>query len=205
MPLVATATFLEYSDAEHRYFTNGKEMPSVTQILDAAGLISPFCRDEEARYRGSKVHEFCAVDDVTRLDFRKVPVDLRGYLRAWRRYRLDTGFTPHLIEHRVDCSNYGYAGRFDRFGVIPGKALPVLLDIKTSKTGAIAGYVRLQLAAYSLAFSANKVFYRTAVSLMPNGRYSSMTYPVATHSSDRAEWLQILRQTQEKTNGHRNN
>lgn len=191
MPITAPA-FLEYSDAEHRYFADGKEMPSVTTILDAAGLISSFCKDEEARYRGSKVHEFTATDDVAPLDLRKVPVDLRGYLKAWRAYRLVSGFMPALIEHRVDSIQYGYSGRFDRLGIRNGQPLLTLLDIKTSKTGAIAQYVRFQLAAYALAHDPHKVFDRMAVSLKPDGTYNCHCYTAGSYLADRAEWLQIL-------------
>jgi hypothetical protein len=54
------ATYLEYSDREHRYFADGKELRSVTQVLDAAGLISQFCKDDEAAARGTEVHRLCA-------------------------------------------------------------------------------------------------------------------------------------------------
>jgi len=195
--------FKEYSDSEHRYFVDGREFPSVTHILDAAGKISPFCRDEEARFRGSKVHEFCAIDDETPLDLRKVPASLRGYVRAWRRYRRDTGFYPLLIEHRVDCAPYGFAGRFDRYGLRNNQTLPVLIDIKTSKAGVIPDYSRLQLAGYALAYDATKIIERITVSLMPNGSYKSRPWPLFNHHADRAEFLGLVRQLKERSaNGH---
>jgi hypothetical protein len=126
---MTSTAYLEYSDVEHRYFADGKEFRSVTQILDAAGKISPFCKDEEARTRGSRVHEFTALDDETTLDLRKVPASLRGYLRAWRKYRQDTGFHPVLIEHRIDCLDYKYSGRFDRFGWRPTRDPSVFADL----------------------------------------------------------------------------
>ncbi len=196
-------SFLEYSEASHRYFIDGRELPSVTTILDGAGLISSFCKDEIARFRGSAVHAFCAVDDVAPLDLRKVPVDLRGYVKAWRKFRTDTGFMPTLIEHRVDSVEYGYSGRFDRIGIVPDQSLLCLLDIKTAKTGAIASYVRLQLAAYALAHDPLQVFDRRTVSLMPDGRYNTKNYPIADHHTDRADWLRILKQ-QKENNGRSN-
>lgn len=189
--------FLEYDEGRHAYYVDGKALPSVTQILDGAGLISAFCRDEESRFRGTAVHAYCAQDDIAPLDLRTVPASLRNYVRAWRRYRIDTGFMPTLIEHRVDSFEYGYSGRFDRLGVMPGQSLLTLLDIKTAKTGSIATYVRLQLAAYALAYAPTRVFDRRTVSLMPDGRYNTRNYPLFTHHSDRAEWLGILRQQKE--------
>jgi hypothetical protein len=195
------ATYLEYSDREHRYFADGKELRSVTQVLDAAGLISQFCKDDEAAARGTEVHRLCALDDEHRLDLRTVPVQLRGYLRAWRKYRQDTGFKPYLIEHRVDCLEYGYSGRFDRLGYTPG-GIGTVLDIKTSKSGAVPAYARLQLVAYGLAYDHRRVFERTAVSLRPGGKYNCRNYSIADYFIDRAEWLSILKTTKEQNNGH---
>lgn len=196
--------YLEYSEAEHRYFADGRELMSVTQILDADGRISQFCRDEEARERGTKVHELCAIDDVSPLDMRKVPAHLRGYLKAWRKYRAVTGFEPTLIEHRIDCLQYGYAGRFDRLGVLPDQTLPVMLDIKTSKSGAIPDYARLQLVAYGHALDEKKIFLRIAVSLRPNGTYNTKPYTFATYQQDRAEWLDTVLRIRETKDGHSN-
>lgn len=202
-------TYLEYSDVEHRYFADGRELPSVTQILDQAGLISPYCKDEEARFRGTQVHEFCAVDDVNRLDFRKVPAEYRGYIMAWRKYRKDTGFTPELIEQRVDCLEFGYSGRFDRYGLRPlrgGTAFQrVIIDLKTSKTGAVPDYARLQLAAYNFAFLPLMPIERIAVSLRPDGRYNCKIFPITDFLRDKAEWLSLVIKTKEQTNGNSSN
>lgn len=184
--------FLEIDDVAHKYYNDGRELPSVTTILDRAGLISDFSKDDEARRRGALVHDFTANDDITRLDLRSVPSGLRGYVRAWRKFREQVGFIPILIEHRVDSVKYGYAGRFDRYGVRDGQPLRVLLDIKTSIAGVVPDYTRLQLAAYALAFNEKAVFERVAVALMPTGKFNVKTYPASQHFLDRAEWLGLL-------------
>lgn len=182
--------FLEFDTASHTYYNSGRRLPSVTQVLDKAGLINEFSkRDESARERGSRVHELTALDDVKRLDLRTVPKHLKNYLLAWRRFRLDTRFFPTQIEQRVDDLKHGYSGRFDRLGIMPDKKMLTILDIKT---GAIQDYVRFQLSAYCLALDPNKVFNRLTVSLMANRRYTTRTEPLATFYSDRAEWLSIL-------------
>lgn len=187
--------FLEYSEPEHAYYNSGRQLPSVTTVLDRAGLISQFCKDDEAAARGTEVHRLCAKYDIdySRLDMRTVPKDLRGYVDAWIQYRRDTGFIPALIEHRVDSLEHGYAGRLDRVGVSNGNKLLTMLDIKTAKSGAIADYVRLQLVAYAVALEPDKVFHRVCVSLRPDGRYNTKPYPIPTFYADRAEWLGILR------------
>lgn len=204
MTLLAPAKFIEYDDNAHAYYVDGRKFQSVTQILDAAGFISPFCKDEEARERGTRVHAYTAIDDIEQIDLRKMPDQYRGYIRAWRRYRSETGFTPTLIEHRVDCEEFRYAGRFDRLGKYPG-SLQTIIDIKTSKVGAIPKYARLQLVAYGYAMNPTRIFERITVSLKPDGTYNTMPYSLDTYQVDRAEWLSIVRSTQlekEDTNGH---
>lgn len=184
--------FLEYSDRSHLYFVDGKAMPSVTTILDAAGLVSQFSKDEEAAHRGTQVHAFTADDDAHGVDLRKVPTHLRPFLRAWRQFRKDTGFVPSLIEQRIDCMEFGYSGRFDRLGSRRGQTLLTLLDIKTSISGAVPDYARLQLAGYAFAYNPNQVFERMAVSLRPDSTYNVKIYPIASDRIDRAEWLGLV-------------
>jgi hypothetical protein len=204
MTAAASTTLREYSDREHRYFADGREYRSVTQILNAAGLISEYCRDEEARWRGTEVHDICATDDIETVDLRTIDSRLRGYVKAWRQYRADTGFTPTLIEHRVDCDEFRYAGRFDRIGMFPnGQKLLTIIDLKTAKSGAIPKYARLQLVAYGHAFNPTQIFGRITVSLKPDGRYNTMPYPLESYQADKAEWLGMVRKTEEEnSNGH---
>lgn len=190
--------YIEYSEERHAYYVDGKEYISVTTVLDLAGFVSPFARDEEARNRGIAVHSLSALDDLGQnKDLRKVPAHLRGYLRAWRKYRQDSGFIPERIEERVDDHKNGYAGRMDRFGFRPTrdplKFEQVVLDIKTSTSGAIADYTKFQLAAYGNAIDPGKVFARTAVSLRPNGTYNCRNFDMNDYLRDVAEFLQILK------------
>lgn len=194
--------YLEYSDGEHRYFADGIELISVTQILDLAGKVSPYCRDEEARYRGTKVHELCAQDDVEWLDFRTVPAEYRGYIKAWRNYVRDAGFRAQLIEQRLDCLDYGYSGRVDRIGTRLSletyKPQEVIIDIKTSKGGSVPDYARLQLAAYAYAYDRNRLFERIAVSLRPDGRYNCKVYPTTQFYMDKIEFLTLAKNVKEQ-------
>lgn len=192
-----TAQYLEYSDTGHRYFADGVELPSVTQILDAAGLVSPFCRDAEAAWRGSEVHRLCAIDDRNGLDMRTVPASLCGYVRAWRKYRQDSGFSHSLIEWRVDDLKHGYSGRLDRVGFRNGATFTTILDIKTSQNGAVADYVKYQLVAYAAALG-REMYERMAVSLKPDGTYNVRIFPVMEFNQDLAEWRRIVKQVREK-------
>lgn len=196
--------YLEFDPNQHAYFDDGIEVPSVTQILDRAGMISSFCRDEQARWRGQSVHKLCELYDRTELinrtqsakekglDFRKIPDELKGYVRAWQRYLKESEFIPVEIEKRIDSITAGYAGTLDRLGFLPTSNLPVILDIKTSKAGTIAPYVRLQLTAYGYGYEPKKIFQRVAVALRPDGRYSCKSYPTDNYQIDVAEWLELV-------------
>lgn len=189
-----TAPFLEYSDTEHRYFADGRELISVTQVLNIAGLVSPFCMQEEARWRGSEVHRLCAVYDGEGLDLRTVPAKLRGYIKAWKAYRHDSGFAPTLIEQRVDDHVNRYAGRIDRVGNRRDADWPTIIDLKT---GAVPDYTRYQLAAYAHGLRPNHIFERIGVQLKPDGRYSVKVFDRMDFNADLARFLQMLKTAQE--------
>jgi hypothetical protein len=202
-------SFLEYSDRDHKYYADGRLRLSVTQILNKAGMISEYCRDAEAQWRGSEVHELCAVDDdplSPGVDLRKVDPRLRGYIRAWRLYRRDSGFMCEAggIERRVDAQGHGYAGRLDRVGFRPTsdplKFQQVILDIKTSKTGTVADYVRYQLVAYAWAYKPGHIFERIAVALRPDGQYRCKVFPMHEFQADLAKWFSILNSVKGENN-----
>ena len=75
--------YLEFNPIEHRYYVDGAEYPSVTQVLDRAGLISEFCKDEEARERGLTVHQVTA-------DYDRHTADITPTLPepSWYRYAI---------------------------------------------------------------------------------------------------------------------
>jgi hypothetical protein len=195
-----TTPYLEYSDADHAYFADGIQLPSVTQILDRAGFISDFAkRDAQACWRGTAVHQICADDDLgNRIDFRKMPLELRNYVRGWRRFRAETGFECYEVERRVDSVKNGYSGRLDRLGALPGQSLAVVLDIKTAKSGSVADYVRYQLAAYAHGYEPGKVFNRVGVALKPDGTYRCKIFPVTDFHIDLNEFLRMTREFKEK-------
>jgi hypothetical protein len=138
---------LQFFAPEHRYELDGQRLPSVTQILQSAGLIdySMVPRDllEKAKARGTRVHLACAYLDEGDLDPRSVSEEDAGYVAAYERFKRETSFEPRLIEHRVYHRSLRYAGTLDRTGTI-GQQL-FLIDIKTGDPQPSAF---VQLAAY---------------------------------------------------------
>jgi hypothetical protein len=140
----------------HTYRNGGAKVPSVTQIMAAAGLgVSPYFNSAAAA-RGTAVHQETAyldgqVKDLAKLaELKNSPV-LCGYVKAWIAFRLVSKFQPTAIEETIFHERLRYAGRIDRVGVLNGR--PVVIDIKTGVQNKAAG---VQLAAYAAALSQDK-------------------------------------------------
>lgn len=159
---------LTFEPVEHRYAWNGKPVPNVTNVLDAAAVNElGFVNDKVlafTRARGQAVHAATALDDLGDLDEMSVDSYAAPYLAAWRRFRAETGFVPTAVEQRVYHKLYRYAGTLDREGVL-GKE-DVLLDLKTGVPSAMTGP---QTAAYLAARGGKRKRY--AVYLQRDGRY----------------------------------
>lgn len=175
----------------HLYRLDGVEIPSVTQILREAGLVSHLNGFQEAVYRGLYAHEACEYLDLNDLDWRTVHPAYAGYVRAYERFKSDTGFVPELIEYQAFHPVYRYAGTLDRRGLIDGK--PVLLDLKT---GAEQPWWPLQLAGYQLLGGENwKDDQRLNVKMNEDGTYRLYRY---FESSDIPTFLSALTMAQWK-------
>ena len=178
--LVAERPAIEFDEANHLYFVNGKPMPSVSRIL--APLVD-FCyvpREtlEYASQRGTAVHKATELWDRGTLDCDTIDAVVAPYLSAWLKFRKDTGFVPRLIERRVHHADYGYCGTIDRQGCMTELAgsPQAVIDIKTPvQLGPVVG---LQLAAYQGALRSEgfQADLRFAVQLRADGQYRLVSY-----------------------------
>lgn len=177
---------IEFDEPTHRYTVDGVVTPSVTQILEAAGIsdFSGVPADVLARAaaRGTAVHQAAWFLDQDDLDESTVDPAIVGYLDAWKRFREVTGATMLAIEERV-ASSLGFAGTFDRLADIP-KVGRTLIDIKT---GCKSPSWPIQLAAYTYARfgkAQSAAVRRMVVALHDDGRYDMQIYPQATLARD---------------------
>lgn len=166
----------------HQYFKNGVELPSVTRILQDLGFIDRSFYTDYGRTRGKFVHLACELDDRGELDEESLDPALLPYLKAWRKFKKETGFIIEAIEKPVASATYNYAGMLDRLGIMNG--INSVIDIKS---GAVSPWTGLQLAAYSVA--ENKILKRFAVQLMETGRYKLYPY---TDNQDRQIFLSAV-------------
>ena len=159
---------------DHRYIDDdtGQEYPSVTKVIQSAGLMGWMPQGEYYLERGSFVHEATALDDQGLLDESTVDPVVAPYLEAWRRYRAESGFVPELIERSFLHPTYRYCGTIDRDG----------LDIKT---GAPCKWHILQAAAYYALMRGNSIPRVSSITrwvsvyLKPDGTYNTHIYPLA--------------------------
>lgn len=142
---------LEFQEAGHRYFVDGEPVPSVTQVLEAAGLGVDYAAVPpavliHARERGRHVDACCDLLDQDDLDWRSVHPEARPYVEAWGRFRVAEGYRPVAAKPRVYHPEHGYAGEPDTVGQVGPRW--VVLDRKaTTKVSVTYG---CQLGGYAV-------------------------------------------------------
>src|SRR5882672_9840353 len=166
----------QFVPEEHAYIVNNVRVPSVTQILEAVGLVDyshipDSILDRKAEI-GTAAHAACHYYDESDLNLETVADEVSPDVSAWMKFRAETGFKPELIEHRgianVDGMEYGFT--LDRIGMFRGR--PHLIEIKC--TAAVEIGWGPQTAAYEMAMrpTSKMALPRMAVHLKPNGNYS---------------------------------
>ena len=167
-----------FNKETHEYFLNGNKLPSVTHILQDAGIIDlsgiPFSRLEAAREFGSAVHLACQLYDQDNLNEKTLDHNLRPYLDAWNKFKEDTGFVIIENENPICSPKYRFAGTPDRVGRLD---CLTIVDIKS--TAELSPAIGIQTAGYQIAWNETheeKVKKRIAVLLQPDGKYRIQVY-----------------------------
>ena len=146
------ATTVQFDPAIHRYTVDGREVPSVSQILRTAGLVGydgipePILR--RAAERGTAVHLACRYLDDDDLDPDSLDPELQPYVAAWHRFRMNT----HELE--ITQSEQMYVGELGglQFGMTLDRLAKfgrqkTIIDIKC--TSRIERHHAVQLAGYA--------------------------------------------------------
>jgi len=171
---------LTFDHNSHTYRHEGRRVPSVTQVIKAAGLIDDRWFTETAAWRGSVVHRCCELDDLKRLKEDSVDPGARGYLEAWRACRESLGLRVLEVEQRKLHGILMYAGTPDVLALMPSGEFAVI----DRKTGASSKWHALQLAAYVQFFPNPARILRYTVRLQSDARYVLTEYPVNTLALD---------------------
>jgi hypothetical protein len=205
-----------FDESLHCYYRSGIVVPSVTRIMDHAGLASYDMVRADVLERkaviGKMVHLATRYNDLNDLDwstFREEnPADrhVRGCVNAWVAFRAETGFKPRRIEEpfiaTVNSMTFGMT--IDREGDMGNRE--AVVEIKTASVA--ERWWALQLAGYALGTpdhtgrgrSARALFAarrRFAVQLFPDGSYKKFDY---TDPQDADVFISSLHVTQWKLN-----
>lgn len=122
----------------------GQILPSVTQVLEAVGLVDDEWFTEDSRTRGRYVHRMIQFHEREGLDESTVDPRLAGYLTAYRAFIRDMRPGPCLLlETPLADPTLRYAGTPDQVREIKNRL--ALID---HKSGGSAPWHRLQTAAY---------------------------------------------------------
>jgi len=148
----AAPRVLAFDPVGHEYRIDGALVPSVTQLLDDAGLtpdysVVPPPVLKHARERGIHIDACCDLLDADDLDWRSVHPEALPYVEAWLAFRDYEGFTPLAAQVPLYHPRYGYAGTADAVGLLPGHR-PVIVERKS--TAKMAATYALQTAGYAL-------------------------------------------------------
>lgn len=169
------ATSFQFVPETHTYLQGGREVRSVTQILNDVGIVDyshipESVLDHKAEI-GTAAHVAAHYFDEGDLDWNTVDDEAAPYLNAWIKFREETGFAPRLIEQRGIATlrgmSYGYT--LDREGLLFGR--DTLIEIKC--TAGVEISWGPQMAAYELALRGQdgKARQRVAVHLQKDGSY----------------------------------
>lgn len=190
---MSAAQPVQFDPAAHRYTVAGRHVINVTSVLSFYNAeldhVAPEML-ERARELGTYVHKACELDDLSTLNEAELDPLLEPYLRAWRRFKVDTGFECLAIEERVYHRLYDYAGTLDRRARLPRlDRYRWLLDVKS---GAKSRWAGPQTGAYAQAHEAmggEPIERRAAIYLHDDG-----TYDLQPHRdpNDRTTFLSAL-------------
>ena len=141
MPATEKQSEVQFDETTHTYTVDGRVVPSVTQVLRAAGFVDDRWFNEKARNRGRKVA--IAIDLLNEGNLWNCPDDIRGYVDAWEQFLAD-GFVPREVEKPRYHALYDYAGTPDALGLWLDR--PTVVD---AKTGLERPEYKLQTAGYA--------------------------------------------------------
>lgn len=158
-----------FDEEKHLYYSGGKVVPSVTNILLSEGFIDSSWFTEWAREKGTFVHLMCHLDDINDLDESTVDLVLIPYLFAYRQFKIDSGFVVEASEVPLYCEAYQFAGTPDKVGKLNGS--PAIIDLKS---GVVDPVVGLQLSFYEIL--TNHPHKRFALQLTAEGKYKLIPF-----------------------------
>lgn len=169
-----------FDEVAHAYFLNGKQLPSVTQLLKlvTSGMFDNIPEEvlEHKRQIGVAVHKACELLDMDDLDEGSLSPSLIPFVDAYKLFKAQNKVEILLNEQKMCHKTLAYAGTVDRVAIINRDSKKTIIDLKTSAS--LSDWVGLQLAGYSMALGSHtgEQYKRCALQLRPDGTYRYREY-----------------------------
>lgn len=177
-------------EATHVYTTDdGRQMPSVTRILEATGIREPYRGDPAYGVRGTWCHRSTELVDIGDFDWSAAEAehpDWIGFVRAYERFRDDNRIEILATEELVWSEMWWFAGTCDRRVLFNGQR--TRLDFKTGRPGKSDV---VQIALYDL--TGEEAHDLLPVYLRSDGSYRAPPIPEEVQEEARAVGLAAAR------------
>lgn len=163
-----------FDEATHTYLIDGKEVPSVTEVLAplhrSYKAVNPSVLQYAAN-RGTAVHEALEIYDLG--GEPEITPETEPYIKAYLDWSQVYKPTWIGIEEIVFCDGYpSYAGTLDRIGYFNGGGRLNIVDIKTSQpTKEALVSLCAQTFAYAYAYDKTKNIERWGLFLKSDGTW----------------------------------
>jgi len=162
-----------FDPVPHVHALNGVVLPGVTKILLEEGFVDSRWWNDNARDRGTYIHQCIQALHENDLDESRLLSEYAGFIGGYRAFLIEKGFVATEVERPVCSVSRMFAGILDLIGVFRGSPTLVLIDVKTGDPGEA---VKLQTAAYRFAYAEETKTYipeRYALQLFREGTYKS--------------------------------
>jgi hypothetical protein len=140
---------IDLAEEAHEYTVDGERYDSVTQMLQAMGIVDPSRYTPGSATRGRYLHAVVDLYNKGELDEDECVFLFRPSLAEYKKFLSESGFVVLGSEIKVAHTTMKYAGTLDIRGKFPKDARESIIDVKS---GAIEAWVALQLAAYEEAY-----------------------------------------------------
>lgn len=174
-PATKTEPVFRFDDAngEHAYYLDDVRIPSITQLIERAGLLKgQDYYTEASRERGQEVHRLCADFDLGVLDVARLDSPFRGYVLAYEAACKALRPSWDAIEVADVHPGFRFAGRTDRLGTVLKRR-----TVGEIKSAAKTSHHAVQTALQAVLASARwplpaEAWQRLTIYVKPSGKFT---------------------------------